>query len=240
MSSTKMSELISTLVDGEATLTKNDIEKIKSDPEAIKKWSNYHLIKNVIQDTAPAAIPKDFAANVMHAIANEPVVLAPSPRKVTNNAWFRPAAGFAVAATVALATIGGLQNLWQAPTANQELVSLTTPAVTNSSNATVVSSSLNNVTANGLNGNNAISNAITLTATAPRVAGVTLSNQFNSQNVSDLRWKRLDSSQSQAEQAMADKKMAQELNRLLMNHVRSAGTMQGMLPYARLAGYDEE
>lgn len=235
MSSTKMSELISTLVDGEAKLTENDIEKIKSDPEAIKKWSNYHLIKNVIQDTAPTAIPKDFAANVMHAIANEPVVLAPSPRKVTNNSWFRPAAGFAVAATVALATIGGLQNLWQAPSTTQELVSVELPNVTNSSNATVVASSLNNGPSN-----NAIGNSINLTTAAPRVAGVTLSNQFNSQNVSDLRWKRLDSPQSQAEQAMADKKMAQELNRLLMNHVRSAGTMQGMLPYARLAGYDEE
>lgn len=221
MSEKNMSELISSLVDGEAEMTVSDIENIKNDPKIAKKWANYHLISSVMKENAPQAIPKDFAADVMHAIAQEPVVLAPKA-KTKQKAWLRPAAGFAVAATVALATIGGLQTLWKPQVESGNNLLAQTPSEQPKPLVTNILPSVANVNAIpvGLN-----------------TAGAVV-NPYKENISSNLRWKRLAPANFSESSQAADQQMAEELNKLLMNHVRSAGTMQGMLPYARLAGYD--
>lgn len=225
-----MSEILSSLVDGEAKLSQTDIENIKNNPEMAKKWQNYHLIKDVIQDTVPAALPQDFSKRVMHAIAQEPVVLAPRP-KLAKKAWLRPAAGFAVAATVALATIGGMQTVWQPnDEAGQQPVQVTQLAP--SSQPVLQQSSPFNI-ANTSNRTAANIQPVSVT----RASGIPVTNAYNQSYSNNLHWKRSAPTDVAANEE-ANKKMAEELNQLLMHHMRSAGAI-GVLPYARLAGYDD-
>ena len=232
MSNENMSEVISSLVDGETEISQTDIENIKNNPETAKKWANYHLISDILQDKAPAATPKDFAQGVMHAIAQEPVVLAPKA-KASTKSWYRPIAGLAVAATVAMVTIGGLQTVWNNNSIDKPAVLI---SQTDSQQSTTIT--VNNG-AQLINRGPATAGITTVSTDAARVGGIPVANAGYGRDLSsDLRWKRISPAQVQQNE-LANKKMADELNKLLMNHVRSVGTMQGMLPYARFAGYDE-
>ena len=193
-----------------------------------QKWENYHLIKDVIQDTVPVALPKDFSTRVMHAVAQEPVVLAPKP-SAAKKAWLRPAAGFAVAATVALATIGGMQTLWQTNSIDAQppaLLSQLSPVSQPSTQQGV-----------SLHAANTAAGMYAQPVSTTRVVGLPVTNAYNQSYSDSLHWKRVAPTDVVTNEE-ANKKMAAELNQLLMDHVRSAGTI-GMLPYARLAGYDE-
>ncbi len=230
-----MSEKISSLVDGEASFNQSDIDNIKNNSEAAKKWTNYHLISSVIKETVPAALPKDFSKSVMHAIEQEPVVLSPKTSRV-KKPWLRTVSGLAVAATVAAVTVSGLQTVWQ-PTDNA-------PGQTPLAQNEVVPAEERSLI-DLLDKEPAIT--VKNTATASVGAGITVlpvnvltttNDAFSDNFSSDLRWKRSAPSASLEEQE-ANKLMAEKLNSMLMNHVRSTGTLHGMMPYARLAGYDD-
>lgn len=96
---------LSALIDGE---TENHeipdvLRALKSNPAMRDAWSEYHLIGDVLR--GEPELDRDFTSGVMQRLAEEPVVLAPAPRR--QSGWLRPLA--ALAASVAgVAVVGWL------------------------------------------------------------------------------------------------------------------------------------
>lgn len=100
----KQSELISALLDGE--LSKESQQRtvsamLQNDGDDLERFGRYRLIGDVMRGET-AVLAADISARVRTALEDEPVVLAPPRRK---NAWLRPVAGLAVAASVATAAV---------------------------------------------------------------------------------------------------------------------------------------
>ena len=74
-----MTKELSALLDGE--LEPHEVQRLWSDFKANEHlhtlWAEYHLIGTAIRDEGPVAV--DVTSKVMHALAEEPVVLAPRP-----------------------------------------------------------------------------------------------------------------------------------------------------------------
>lgn len=101
-------ESLSALMDGEAE--ELELRRLLADEnESIdKQWSRYHLIRDVIQGNEQSASFEhlDISKQVSAAIREEPVMKQQNaPAK-----WWKPVGGFAVAASVALAVVVGVQS----------------------------------------------------------------------------------------------------------------------------------
>jgi len=107
-------ESLSALLDGE--LSAGDraaaVDRLLRNPELQARWSRYHAARAALEGSGPGRVGLDFAGRVRHALVDEPTVLAPS-RAVPRARWLRPVAGLAIAASVALAALGGLLALQQ-------------------------------------------------------------------------------------------------------------------------------
>jgi len=96
---------LSALVDGETESheTRAMLVAMKSNPDLRDAWNEYHLIGDVLR--GEPELNGDITSGVMQRLADEPVVLAPMPRRQTN--WPRSLA--ALAASVAgVAVVGWL------------------------------------------------------------------------------------------------------------------------------------
>jgi sigma-E factor negative regulatory protein RseA len=96
---------LSALIDGE--IESHEIRAVlsalKSDSDMRYAWNQYHLIGDVLR--GEPRLDSDITSSVMQRLAEEPVVLAPMPRRQTG--WQRPLA--AMAASVAgVAVVGWL------------------------------------------------------------------------------------------------------------------------------------
>ena len=70
-------------------------------------WMRYHLIRDVMQQTLPSDSCLDIADRVAaHIEQNEPAILAPVFRRKD---YLKPVAGFAIAASVAMVAVFGIQ-----------------------------------------------------------------------------------------------------------------------------------
>jgi sigma-E factor negative regulatory protein RseA len=98
-------EQVSGLVDGEldARSASKLVGQLGDDEQARTRWASYHLISDTLRGNLPDQIDSGFAGRVSKALETEPVVLAPRRRKTP--AFVRQAAGFAVAATVAVVAV---------------------------------------------------------------------------------------------------------------------------------------
>ncbi|MGD8999284.1 MAG: sigma-E factor negative regulatory protein [Granulosicoccaceae bacterium] len=98
-------EQVSGLVDGELDERSASklVEQLRDDNQARRRWASYHLISDTLRGNLPEQIDSGFARRVSRALEAEPVVLAPRRRKMP--AFVRQAAGFAVAATVAVVAV---------------------------------------------------------------------------------------------------------------------------------------
>lgn len=116
---TQQQEKLSAFMDGE--IEGNDIiDAIKHDEALQAKWQRYHVIRGTMRKEANVAPQLDITASVAAALADEPAIVAPKPSR-----WRSiPALGsvipfakqsgqFAVAASVALAVIIGVQQFNQ-------------------------------------------------------------------------------------------------------------------------------
>jgi sigma-E factor negative regulatory protein RseA len=116
-----LDEKISALVDGElddigqrAALT-----ALQKDEAQRKRWERYHLMSDILQRNTPPAMDLQLSSRVMQALENEPAILAPKPTKPSNDPlpnqdmWKRRVAGFAVAASVAMIGVFGVQTMNQ-------------------------------------------------------------------------------------------------------------------------------
>ena len=122
--SEKTSEQLSALLDGELDAGElgEVVSQLKNDPQLLQSMGRYHLIGDAIRGELSSVSGLDVSSKVMHAIESSestprlaeviPFAAAkvksgvstaqPAPYR---KAWFKPAAGVAVAASVALATV---------------------------------------------------------------------------------------------------------------------------------------
>ncbi|MFT2092982.1 sigma-E factor negative regulatory protein [Paraglaciecola sp. 2405UD69-4] len=119
-------EDLSVLVDGEVEATSSSdnhlIDDVKNDTELMQKWNNYHLIRDGLRKELPVELNFDIAANVAQALESEPAIIA--PKKGWGNVpiigrvipFAKQGGQMAVAASVAVAMILGVQQLNQADT----------------------------------------------------------------------------------------------------------------------------
>ncbi|GEA05762.1 anti-sigma-E factor RseA [Alteromonas sp. KUL42] len=120
---TQQQEKLSAFMDGE--IEGNDIiDAIKHDADLQAKWQRYHVIRGAMRKEASVAPQLDITASVAAALESEPAIVAPKQSRwrsipvLGSVVPFAKQSGqFAVAASVALAVIVGVQQYNQpAPT----------------------------------------------------------------------------------------------------------------------------
>ncbi len=102
-------ERISALVDDEIRDIEAEflVRRLAGDEDAKDCWERYHLIGDAMRNHLPPVVDSDFASRVMAAIDEEPALeRLPSGRTVH---LLKPVAGVAVAASVAVMAIVGVQ-----------------------------------------------------------------------------------------------------------------------------------
>lgn len=98
-----LKEQLSAFLDGELPETETELflKRLERDAELGATLSRYSLIGAALRGDAGTASARPVAARVSAAIAREPALTGTGGRRD----WRRPAAGFAVAASVALAAV---------------------------------------------------------------------------------------------------------------------------------------
>ena len=107
-------EQISVLTDDEHTEQPDmTLNLLSRNEEHRQLWMRYHLIGESLRGNLPDKIDTSIADRVREALRDEPVVLAPSQNKI--RAFLKPAAGFAIAATVAVVAVLSVQQTGKGP-----------------------------------------------------------------------------------------------------------------------------
>lgn len=110
-------EQISAFMDGEADQPAETIMAgISNDPALRGAWQRYHLIGDAMRGQLPGHLTgPELAASIAAAVDREPAILSPaSRRKSPVQRALKPAAGLAIAASVAMVAIIGLRGLNEA------------------------------------------------------------------------------------------------------------------------------
>lgn len=100
-------EQLSAFMDDELDgLQKDQVGQMLKDPELLDTWSRYHLVSDCLKRNLPEHLDRELAGKVSKSIEQEPAIVAPGglPRS-----FVKPAAGFAIAASVAALAILGIQ-----------------------------------------------------------------------------------------------------------------------------------
>ena len=137
----KLHEQISALVDDELAEAEHAllIKRLTDDASMRDRLSRYQLISDSLQNHMPRKIDPDFNIGVQLALQDEPDVQA-EPARLTR--LFKPLAGLAVAASVAVVAVLSLQSVRQespagasavatAPVSNEFAAVDTTPLLAN-------------------------------------------------------------------------------------------------------------
>ncbi|RAK01487.1 sigma-E factor negative regulatory protein [Aliidiomarina maris] len=113
----KHNEHLSALVDGE-DIDASVLDSMLEDDAQKQQFQRYQLASSIIRNEAQPGFAVDISAAVAAQVAAEPSLQMPAKRwwqKAANDSWWRPAASFAVAASVALVTVIGVQNYQLSP-----------------------------------------------------------------------------------------------------------------------------
>lgn len=124
MTENSHNEWVSALADGESTDVEGEVTRLLASESARQTWSSVHIVRDACDQRLARRAPEGFADAVMARLEEEPVVLAPTatrqkranhqrPTRVAH--WWRPAIGFAVAASVAAVTVVGYDSLGGRP-----------------------------------------------------------------------------------------------------------------------------
>ena len=121
---TQQHESLSAVVDGEV---KDDkiLGAISNDAELAAKWQRYHLIRQGLRREMPEMADFDISQSVAQALENEPAIVAPKRKwqdlPLVSNVvpLVRQGGQFAIAATVAVAMVLGVQQMNQPETEYQ-------------------------------------------------------------------------------------------------------------------------
>ncbi|MEM6998847.1 MAG: RseA family anti-sigma factor [Pseudomonadota bacterium] len=99
-------EHLSAYIDGEHD-DKHLVDELIRNEDMKKTWTRYHLIGDCLRDNLPDQISNDHISNnVQNSLQNEPTVLAPKTKRFD----IKPLAGLAIAASVAMIAILGIQS----------------------------------------------------------------------------------------------------------------------------------
>jgi len=108
-------EAYSALLDGESELAEHKplLDALANDTAARARLARYRLIGDGLRGEAVRADALGIADRVREQLQREPVVLAPRPRSAMPRIprWWQPAAGLAIAASVALLAVGLMPKL---------------------------------------------------------------------------------------------------------------------------------
>ena len=188
------------------------IDEVIADVNLQYRMRRYQMIGEVMRNELPQAIDAGFHANVMARIRANDASSARSAGQAADarnafplaaRSWFRPFAGMALAASVAIVTVA----LWQ------PLQPQVGPG------GDVVASSAGQVTAD--------EQKIQQLA-EQKIAGSPVPVSTRVQP--GLRWKLENESPV----------LQQKLNAYLVNHTEYSNSMQGLIPQARVAGFDAQ
>lgn len=104
----KTGEQLSALVDCECEMPELElaVRRLIKDPDLKARWQRYHLISDALKNNLPAVIDTDFSNRVSQAIDTAPPLQTTTIRAVSS--WYKPLTGFALAASVALIAVFGL------------------------------------------------------------------------------------------------------------------------------------
>lgn len=129
-----LNEQLSACLDGELPAGELDLllKRVERGSELRAAIGRYSLIGEAMRAERPAVAPRDFAANVMAALAAEPAAVArPAPRiSPATLRYLRPAAGMTIAAGVATVAMLTMQ-----PVGQSDLDGAATPLVASSESA---------------------------------------------------------------------------------------------------------
>ena len=120
-------EWVSAAVDGETDL--QTMAELAADTHSHNKWRNYHVIGDAMRGELPQTMALDLSASIAATIELEPAIVSPqvsapevtvAPQQVAVNAGqsrvvplFKQFGQYAIAATVAMFAIVGVQNFNQ-------------------------------------------------------------------------------------------------------------------------------
>ncbi|MGK0297844.1 MAG: sigma-E factor negative regulatory protein RseA [Gammaproteobacteria bacterium] len=98
-------EKISIFMDGESDI--NEFSTLPLDDELKAIWHRYHLITDVLHQRTPLNSQISLSQKISDSIKQEPTVLSPARKALPG--FFKPLAGMAIAASVAVIAILGIQ-----------------------------------------------------------------------------------------------------------------------------------
>ena len=103
-----LNESLSQLMDGETEDADGRIiDDLMHNSGRRDTWWRYHLIADVLRHDTEILAHRNLADRISVALESEPFILAPKP--LWQRSWVKPAAGFAIAASVAMVAILGLR-----------------------------------------------------------------------------------------------------------------------------------
>lgn len=115
-------ELLSAYMDGEQ-VNPTFTEQLCQDAELQESWEDFHTIRSIMRQESNVVLGADFTAKMESLIATEEIQVPnamtsqPLPQEVENTpfiqklkAWFMPITQFAVAASVCLVAVLGVQS----------------------------------------------------------------------------------------------------------------------------------
>jgi negative regulator of sigma E activity len=188
------------------------LDEVMADVNLQYRMRRYQIIGETLSNELPQAIDTDFHHGVMAKIREQSPKLEADDNHsdhvnergndrgnvvpLLTRAWFRPFAGLAVAASVAVVTVALWQPLQQQGTPNDGLVSADQQKIEQLAGQQVVGSAV----------------------------------PVSSRLQSGTRWKL------EQESSVVQRK----LNAYLVNHTEYSSSMQGLIPQARVAGFDAE
>lgn len=101
-------EDLSAFMDGELNgNTDGVIDHLLRDEASRNVWMRYHLITEAVRQSLPKHLDARLSASISEKLRNEPTVLSPARKKIST--YLKPAAGLAIAASVASVAIVGVQ-----------------------------------------------------------------------------------------------------------------------------------
>ncbi|MCP4334911.1 MAG: hypothetical protein GY785_19830 [Gammaproteobacteria bacterium] len=179
------------------------LDEVTADVNLQYRMRRYQMIGEVMRHELPETIDTDFHHQVMAKIKDQAqssattVMESTASTPLTARTWFRPFAGIAVAASVALVTIA----LWQPMQQGTDLQ----------------------------DGELASADQQKIQQLGQQIQGSAV--QASSRVQTDgMRWKLENESPV----------LQQKLNAYLVNHTEYSNSMQGLIPQARVAGFDAQ
>lgn len=105
----QQTEMLSALMDGESVETDETVlQHLVRNEAARRVWARYHLISDCLRRELPLRVDPGFAQRIAGRLRDEPTLLI--PEKTISRPWLKPLAGIAIAASVAIVAIIGIQS----------------------------------------------------------------------------------------------------------------------------------